>query len=191
MGYIYLFKQKGTQLTKIGMTDSDDVTSRFNMFKMYSPHGAEITLTIQTNNPFEVEKKIHRQYSHKRVGGEFFNLSPEEINDIEKLYRGSDTSNLRSLFEEWISDPKNDIIKLQSVFEQAKKSPPPQSQKIISFLKENYLGMNLTSTEIQRLLADHLAIFINSVPLGFILKSAFERKSEKRSGMSQKVYMVR
>jgi len=82
MGFVYFFKHKEMQGVKIGMTsNSESVNNRFASFKTYSPMGAEICGVIETNKPNELERKLHKKYNSMRLHGEFFNITPIEVNN--------------------------------------------------------------------------------------------------------------
>ncbi len=190
MGYIYLFKQNGSELIKIGMTDTDDITNRFNNFKMYSPKGASIVLVIQSSKPYETEQKIHKLYAHKRLSGEFFNLSENEIQDIEATFRGFDTNKVRSLFELWISDPLNNIDKLSALIANTADDIHPDSSQMYEVIERNFKGGFATATEVQSILADQLDIFLNYTPIGKLMKNKYEFKSIRREGRVFKAYFI-
>lgn len=79
---VYLFRHKGTDFVKIGMTNNSDCISRFQSFCTYSPYGGEIVGTIKTNDARKLEKELHQKYEHKRLNGEFFLLTEDECNSI-------------------------------------------------------------------------------------------------------------
>jgi len=82
MGYVYFFKHNNIQGVKIGMTTGKDVSSRFKSFKTYSPFGAKVLATIETSQPARLEKKLHDEFKHLRMRGEFFNLNESEVKTI-------------------------------------------------------------------------------------------------------------
>jgi len=98
-GFVYLFSQNDTTYYKIGMTTSDSVKSRFASFCTYSPNGANIDLIIPTTNPLKIEKELHKKFSHKRLHGEFFNLSNEDIDVIKKTYLNKFQTKLKNCFD--------------------------------------------------------------------------------------------
>lgn len=77
MNYIYFFRETKRPYVKIGRTN--DLTDRFNSFKVYAPLGAYIVGFIETDNDVLMEKNLHVKYHYKRVGGEFFNMTDEEV----------------------------------------------------------------------------------------------------------------
>jgi len=85
MGFVYFFKQDNSDVVKIGMTkNNESVISRFNAFKTHAPYGATNLGVIETTDPAELEKRLHNKYKAKRINGEFYKLSPEEIkNEIK------------------------------------------------------------------------------------------------------------
>lgn len=75
-GYVYLITSENG-LTKIGK--AEDVKSRFSQIDGSSPCKVEIHHCQLTKNCDDLEKLLHKEFSHKRVKGEWFNLSPDEL----------------------------------------------------------------------------------------------------------------
>ncbi len=86
---MYFFRHKGLSAVKIGFSGSPDHTKRLRSFETYSPHGVDVIAVIIIKNPSAMELVFHNRFSTKRLNGEWFDLTQNEIDEailfIEKL----------------------------------------------------------------------------------------------------------
>ena len=75
----YLVMDEATGYTKIGK--SKDIHTRLRIIKTHVP-----MCQLLGYIPADVERELHAIYSAKRVKGEWFNLSGEDIREIEFTY---------------------------------------------------------------------------------------------------------
>lgn len=80
-GCVYFFKHKGIDPIKIGYSSKNDPYTRFEQFKTYAPFGAELVAFEKCSSAFFAEQTIHKKYNSKRLHGEWFNISMEEIQE--------------------------------------------------------------------------------------------------------------
>lgn len=86
LGCVYFFRHVGLTPVKIGYTSNKSPIKRFEQFKTYAPFGAEILGFIQTNEAKKYETDLHLKYSAKRLDGEWFEISEEDINyEVNRL----------------------------------------------------------------------------------------------------------
>jgi hypothetical protein len=78
-GCVYFFRHIGLSPIKIGYSNSESPLDRFNQFKTYAPYGSEIIGFIQTSEAKEIETKLHLKYLSKRLSGEWFEITEEEV----------------------------------------------------------------------------------------------------------------
>jgi len=78
-GCVYFFRHIGLTPVKIGFSENISPLKRFNQFKTYAPYGAEIIGFIETLNPAKLEKQLHRKFESKRLIGEWFDITDNEI----------------------------------------------------------------------------------------------------------------
>lgn len=81
-GFVYLLKA-GDDVYKIGCTTVPD--DRITTFGVKLPFEVEIIALIQTNDMKATEKELHSRYENKRIKGEFFRLSPDDVSSIQLL----------------------------------------------------------------------------------------------------------
>ena len=81
-GYVYLL-QSPTGTYKIGKTTNPE--NRLRTFGVKLPFEVEYICLIKTKNPKETESELHNKFSDKRMGGEFFKLSNEDIEYVKSL----------------------------------------------------------------------------------------------------------
>ncbi len=81
-GYVYLLKSD-TGHYKIGRTI--DPSSRSKTFGIQLPFDVTFICTIKTDNMYGLESELHQKFSKKRINGEWFNLSTEDIDYMKSL----------------------------------------------------------------------------------------------------------
>jgi hypothetical protein len=74
-GFVYLIKS-GRHF-KIGKANS--VEARHRQLKIQLPQVAEVVHRIKTDDPYGIESYWHRRFADKRLNGEWFALSAEDI----------------------------------------------------------------------------------------------------------------
>ena len=78
-GCVYFFKHTGLEPVKIGYCLTNDPHKRFNQFRTYAPFGGDLIGFEKSSMAFELEQGIHDKYKEKRLKGEWFLLTDEEI----------------------------------------------------------------------------------------------------------------
>lgn len=80
-GCVYFLR--GTNgLTKIGMS-TRDADKRLNEFSPRLPFDTELVHVINCQDPFSIELSFHERFAEKRVRGEWFELSDDDICEIK------------------------------------------------------------------------------------------------------------
>jgi hypothetical protein len=81
-GMVYVVAAAG--LYKIGMSRrfSD---ARITSLQTASPILLSTVCKIKTDSPDTLERDLHRKFSHKRVRGEWFSLTPEDVESIKSV----------------------------------------------------------------------------------------------------------
>lgn len=79
-GYVYLI-QFGSEY-KIGT--SNNVERRFRQLKTQMPYDGKIIHTITTGDPMGIESYWHKYFDAKRLKGEWFKLTPEDVKYFKK-----------------------------------------------------------------------------------------------------------
>lgn len=81
-GFVYLI-QSPTGAYKIGRTTNPE--DRMKTFEVKLPFEVEYVCVIKTKDMFGLESQLHSQFADKRVNGEWFSLSPEDVDYIKGL----------------------------------------------------------------------------------------------------------
>lgn len=81
-GYVYLL-QSATGAYKIGRTKNPK--DRMKTFSVKLPFEVEYICIIQTDDMYGLEQSLHDQFANKRLNGEWFNLTPEDVEHIKGL----------------------------------------------------------------------------------------------------------
>ena len=85
-GCVYFFKHIGLTPVKIGCSSNESPCNRFNSFKTYAPYGSELIGFIRTIEPRELEFKLHKKFSNKRLEGEWFEITIDEVKKEIEFY---------------------------------------------------------------------------------------------------------
>ena len=81
-GFVYFIRINGLDPIKIGYTTDPKGVSRFESLKTYAPFGATYFAHIPTLNAPALEFELHERFKDKRLKGEWFHLTQNEIAKI-------------------------------------------------------------------------------------------------------------
>jgi len=81
-GSVYFVKHKGLMPIKIGYSSNENPQGRFTNFNIASPYGIQVLGVIITEKPEKLEAELHKKYADKRLNGEWFNISLQDV-DME------------------------------------------------------------------------------------------------------------
>lgn len=81
-GWVYLLHSVDG-LYKIGRTI--DPNNRLRTFSVKLPFDVKYDHLIKCNDMYALETRLHHKYADKRIKGEWFNLSPEDVEYIKTL----------------------------------------------------------------------------------------------------------
>ncbi|MCH2226446.1 MAG: GIY-YIG nuclease family protein [Candidatus Caenarcaniphilales bacterium] len=85
LGLVYLFKHGDRNEYKIGK--SLDTVRRGQELRTQMPQDLELIHEIKTDDPFGIEKYWHKRFEKKRLNGEWFNLSSDDIKAFKRWRR--------------------------------------------------------------------------------------------------------
>jgi predicted GIY-YIG superfamily endonuclease len=86
MNYIYLMQSLENSYYKIGVSKSPNL--RIKQLNTGNPELIKLIEVYQSNIAYEIEKVLHRRYSHARKNNEWFDLSiSDEVNFIKNCER--------------------------------------------------------------------------------------------------------
>jgi Rha family phage regulatory protein len=80
--YIYILQDKTNNCFKIGRTTKID--ERIKIIQAGYPNKLYLLYVFEGGS--SIESHLHRKYSNKRLNGEWFNLSKNDINEIKNTY---------------------------------------------------------------------------------------------------------
>lgn len=98
-GCVYFFRHIGLSPIKIGYSTHESPLDRFNQFKTYAPYGSEIIGFIQTNESKEIESFLHKKYISKRINGEWFEITVDEVQKEIDFYSNIEDIKDRNEFQ--------------------------------------------------------------------------------------------
>lgn len=82
LGFVYLLQSQSGHY-KIGRTTNPQ--NRLKTFSVKLPFEVEYICLIQVQDMYQMESELHTRFAEKRINGEWFNLSPEDVNYIKGL----------------------------------------------------------------------------------------------------------
>lgn len=89
-GCVYFIKHKNMKPVKIGFSSNTTPTERIQSMATASPYGLELMCFIQYERAKKLELLFHRIFKHKRINGEWFDLSKDDLMFIKEITRMSD-----------------------------------------------------------------------------------------------------
>lgn len=81
-GRIYILKAVGQTHYKIGKTTN--LNARINQIKPALPFKTRLIHTISSNNITKAELFLHEKFKDKRTNGEWFNLSKDDVQSLQR-----------------------------------------------------------------------------------------------------------
>lgn len=85
VGFVYVMQNRRNGLFKIGFSKRPSFRE-----KTLQSEEPEVEMIFAYKGSIEIEKKIHDKYSKKRIRGEWFNLSKEDLASIELMIDGGE-----------------------------------------------------------------------------------------------------
>lgn len=82
-GFVYIIKEHKYNTYKIGKTKN--LKQRMNLFGVKLPFKIEIVHIIASDDYSEIETELHKTFAEKRLEGEWFDLSDEDIEWLKSL----------------------------------------------------------------------------------------------------------
>jgi hypothetical protein len=81
-GFVYFIRESGMNHIKIGK--ADDPEQRKKELSTGSAHKHEIVHLVKSKKPYKTENLFHCYFSEKRIKGEWFNLTENELRWVQK-----------------------------------------------------------------------------------------------------------
>lgn len=123
-GYVYFVQEYMTGSFKIGKTKHID--RRMNVFNVKLPFENKLIFLIKTADHHQTEIAFHRHFSDKRLEGEWFKLTREDLAWVKKGYYTDD-------IHRTINSPLE--VTKQLIATKAKTEEKPLTEKQIEFAK--------------------------------------------------------
>lgn len=181
MEYVYFIQQETTNYVKIGFTKEDPI-KRLSTLKTSSPFDLKIIGLIETDNCVKKESDLHNIYKEKRVKGEWFLLSDEEIQFIKLKYNADCSSEFYKycdLIENHFKNEQKAIDFIKSVYQnlEIKKENISIEEKLIKkyFISSTNNDNFYTSSEILKCLKENEKINLSLRKIGLILRKNYMR----------------
>lgn len=145
-GCVYFFRHVGLSPVKIGYSENESPINRFNQFKTYAPFGSEILGFIQTYNASELESNLHKKFTSKRLFGEWFEITEEEVKKEIDFYSSIEDVKERNEFQiEWAKKLHNKRNNIEEEMNSYNRKNSSAKITFIKWYKENP-GLNRLRT---------------------------------------------
>lgn len=83
MGHVYLIgEDRSCGRYKIGSTRARDVMKRVSQIQVGNPCELKVICSYECDSPFKLEKMMHNLYKGKRLVGEWFELSHDDVDSF-------------------------------------------------------------------------------------------------------------
>jgi hypothetical protein len=113
-GCVYFFRHIGLTPVKIGYSTNESPIERFNQFKTYAPYGSEILGFVILSNAKEIETLLHQKYCNKRLSGEWFEITIDDVQKEVNFYSNisdiEERNNFQIAWAKEINNKKNKIV---------------------------------------------------------------------------------
>ena len=137
-GCVYFFRHIGLTPVKIGYSSNESPINRFNQFRIFAPYGSEILGFIQSYEAVELENKLHMKFSSKRLIGEWFEITEEEVLKEIDFYSNIEDVKERNEFQiEWAKKLHNKRNNIEDEVSSYNFRNSGSKQKFIKMYKEN------------------------------------------------------
>jgi len=155
-GCVYFFKHRGVDGVKIGYSNHPEPSGRFESFKTYCPTEPLLLGFITTSKAKELETKLHRKFKQKRMNGEWFDISFDEVNSI--ILKESTEQNLVAITDFYLNYSKYLDVKKDKPKNQSEKLPRTKFESFaIAYIENPKISsvaagetFNVSSRTIQR-----------------------------------------
>ena len=102
--YLYLIKVKGQEVYKIGISKSP--VGRLSSLQTGCPYRLYLVYCLRVDDAERLEAELHEHFQAKRLFGEWFELSDEDVHKVICLMRLAHTNCLDNIF--WAEKEKED-----------------------------------------------------------------------------------
>lgn len=134
-GYVYFVQEYMNGSFKIGKTKN--IEKRMNIFGVKLPFENKLIYLIKTGNHHQTEVAFHKHFSDKRLEGEWFALSKEDLSWIKA---GTYTPEINQTILH-IEDTQKEESKEESESKESKPLTPKQTEfakTLLTKLEDNY-----------------------------------------------------
>lgn len=191
---VYLFRHKGTNYVKIGMTSNNDCAQRFQAFCTYSPYGGEIVGTIKTSAAKKLEKDLHQKYANKRLSGEFFELTQHECEQILLKHENKVTSDIISAIKQIESTGNYESLEtirsfIDNINIRHSTDNDDKYNNMVNLFRVSDKP-NMTCTEISDYIHKKTGEYINPVVCGLYIAKHFPKKRVRDGKIVKRKYFI-
>jgi hypothetical protein len=146
-GCVYFFRHIGLSPVKIGYSTNESPINRFDSFKTYAPYGSEILGFIQTDEAKIIETKLHLKYANKRLLGEWFEITENEVKSEIDFYSNIEDIKNRNDFQvAWAKELNYKKNKIENIIYNSKHDAKTAFVKM--YLKKPNLNKSSIAKEL-------------------------------------------
>lgn len=89
--FVYLIKNELTNHYKIGV--AVDIQSRLKNLQSGSSSKLSVVKAVKSTQAYALERELHIKFKHRRLEGEWFNLSETDLLEFDSFIQRMDTIN--------------------------------------------------------------------------------------------------
>lgn len=192
----YIFKINGTNLYKIGITETPTANELFSYFNLSHPNGALLYCQSYSKDSENIHAKI--SIAFKNVGNDILEIDNTTLLNELINYRENE---LLSFYQEHIISSgvtmeqlKDALLRVNSLSLSKSYGSYEKGPEIIKYLEDNYVGSIdfATNTEIHNDLISNevIDVYYDQRTLGRVLKLRFLQKLKTFDGDKKRVYLM-
>ena len=131
--YVYLISGTHNGITRYKIGKANNVDDRVKMFNIKVPFDIDLIRTFKVKDALSFESKLHKEYHHKRLSGEWFDLSEKDIMEISTIGMKKESEDIMLL-------TKENIIKIEN---EKRKNLYSNDKQYISYLESILVFQNI------------------------------------------------
>jgi len=130
MGYVYLIGSPAFSQVKIGMSSGDPAKSRLSGLQVGNPFTLKLLWKEFTENPGELEAKLHEHFGAKHIRGEWFDLGDTPVSAFrDAIALHDDKSDELAFAREALAEAHDRDLKKLKEFEHWLRTSSPKVRK--------------------------------------------------------------
>lgn len=103
-GFVYVFKGTHGGVSRYKIGKANRIADRRKVFEVKLPFDIDLVAAFRVADPLRLERDAHRLFADCRVGGEWFDLSPEGLDRLVRLGVARELADMADCIEAWAAE---------------------------------------------------------------------------------------